>query len=58
MPILMQDIGHYQKSKGYAIHGLFANWEPSFIDNTEVRFTVANLFNRDYYPYLGESVSV
>ncbi|WP_237585719.1 TonB-dependent hemoglobin/transferrin/lactoferrin family receptor [Proteus sp. G2618] len=45
------------KSKGYAIHGLFANWEPSFIDNTEVRFTVANLFNRDYYPYLGESVS-
>lgn len=45
------------KSKGYAIHGLFANWEPSFIKNTEVRFTVANIFNRDYYPYLGESVS-
>lgn len=45
------------KSKGYAIHGLFANWEPSFIDNTDIRFTVANLFNRDYYPYLGESVS-
>ena len=45
------------KSKGYAIHGLFANWEPTFIDNTEIRFTVANLFNREYYPYLGESVS-
>ncbi|MBI6465494.1 TonB-dependent hemoglobin/transferrin/lactoferrin family receptor [Proteus mirabilis] len=45
------------KSKGYAIHGLFANWKPAFIDNTEIRFTVANLFNRDYYPYLGESVS-
>ena len=53
------DAGYWSlpKSKGYAIHGLFANWEPSFIDNTEVRFTVANLFNRDYYPYLGESVS-
>ncbi|QAV23981.1 TonB-dependent hemoglobin/transferrin/lactoferrin family receptor [Proteus hauseri] len=45
------------KSKGYSIHGLFANWEPTFIHNTEVRFTVANLFNQDYYPYLGESVS-
>ncbi|MDM3744132.1 hypothetical protein O9428_17900, partial [Proteus mirabilis] len=45
------------KSKVYSINVLLANWKPAFIDNTEIRFTVANLFNRDYYPYLGESLS-
>lgn len=41
------------KSKGYALHGLFASWRPSFIKGFEARVTVDNLFNRDYYPYLG-----
>ncbi|PHM44644.1 hemin receptor [Xenorhabdus mauleonii] len=45
------------KSKGYALHGLFANWRPTYIKGFEARITVDNLFNRDYYPYLGEKVS-
>ncbi|WP_228863237.1 TonB-dependent hemoglobin/transferrin/lactoferrin family receptor [Xenorhabdus sp. PB30.3] len=45
------------KTKGYALHGLFASWKPSFIQGLEARITVDNLFNRDYYPYLGEAVS-
>ncbi|MDC9612839.1 TonB-dependent hemoglobin/transferrin/lactoferrin family receptor [Xenorhabdus khoisanae] len=41
------------KSKGYALHGLFASWRPTFMEGFEARITVDNLFNRDYYPYLG-----
>ncbi len=45
------------KSKGYALHGLFASWRPDFIKGFEARVTIDNLFNRDYYPYLGNKVS-
>ncbi|CDL83784.1 TonB-dependent hemoglobin/transferrin/lactoferrin family receptor [Xenorhabdus cabanillasii] len=45
------------KSKGYALHGLFASWRPPLMKGFEARITVDNLFNRDYYPYLGEDVS-
>ncbi|SCZ73937.1 MULTISPECIES: TonB-dependent hemoglobin/transferrin/lactoferrin family receptor [Photorhabdus] len=45
------------KSKGYALHGLFASWQPNFWQGLEARVTVNNLFNHDYRPYLGESVS-
>ncbi|WP_340621002.1 TonB-dependent hemoglobin/transferrin/lactoferrin family receptor [Xenorhabdus siamensis] len=45
------------KAKGYALHGLFASWRPSLMKGFEARITVDNLFNRDYYPYLGEAVS-
>ncbi|MEQ1975286.1 TonB-dependent hemoglobin/transferrin/lactoferrin family receptor [Xenorhabdus sp. SGI240] len=47
----------YHKSKGYALHGLFASWRPDFIKGFEARVTIDNLFNRDYYPYLGDEVS-
>ncbi|WP_350305866.1 TonB-dependent hemoglobin/transferrin/lactoferrin family receptor [Photorhabdus viridis] len=45
------------KSQGYVLHGLFASWQPDFQQGLEARITVNNLFNRDYYPYLSESVS-
>ncbi|CDG22161.1 TonB-dependent heme receptor A [Xenorhabdus poinarii G6] len=45
------------KSSGYALHGLFASWRPSYLKGFEARITVDNLFNRDYSPYLGESVA-
>lgn len=45
------------KTQGYALHGLFATWKPTFVKGVEARVTVDNLFNRNYYPYLGESVS-
>ncbi|MDE1479188.1 TonB-dependent hemoglobin/transferrin/lactoferrin family receptor [Xenorhabdus bovienii] len=44
-------------SKGYALHGLFASWRPPYMKGFEARVTVDNLFNRDYYPYLGEATS-
>ncbi|WP_272687388.1 TonB-dependent hemoglobin/transferrin/lactoferrin family receptor [Providencia sp. PROV149] len=47
----------YPKSKGYALYGAFAQWNPEFIPDTEIRVTATNLFDQDYYPYLGESVS-
>lgn len=43
------------KSKGYALHGLFAAYKPN--DSLTLRLTADNLFNRKYAPYLGESVS-
>ncbi|WP_446469648.1 TonB-dependent hemoglobin/transferrin/lactoferrin family receptor [Xenorhabdus stockiae] len=43
------------KTKGYALHGLFASWQPHFIQGFEARITIDNLFNRDYYTYLGEA---
>ncbi|AHV92927.1 TonB-dependent hemoglobin/transferrin/lactoferrin family receptor [Bordetella holmesii] len=44
-------------SSGYALHGLFAHWQPPQWKGLHVRVTVDNLFNRDYRPYLGESVA-
>ncbi|CDH03003.1 TonB-dependent hemoglobin/transferrin/lactoferrin family receptor [Xenorhabdus bovienii] len=43
-------------SKGYALHGLFANWRPPYMKGFEARVTVDNLFNRDYSPYLGGTI--
>ncbi|PHM68974.1 TonB-dependent hemoglobin/transferrin/lactoferrin family receptor [Xenorhabdus sp. KJ12.1] len=43
------------KTAGYALHGLFASWQPHFIQGFEARITVDNLFNRDYRSYLGEA---
>ncbi|OAM40066.1 TonB-dependent receptor [Eikenella sp. NML120348] len=45
------------KSKGYALHGLFAAWQPPHHEQFTLRITVDNLFNRRYAPYLGEAVS-
>lgn len=45
------------KTKGYALQGLFLAWQPSQIKGLEARIAVDNLFNTNYYPYLGESVS-
>lgn len=45
------------KSKGYALHGLFATWQPPRQKQFTLRLTVDNLFNRRYAPYLGEAVS-
>lgn len=45
------------KSKGYALHGLFAAWQPPKVPQLTVRLTIDNLFNRRYAPYLGEAVS-
>lgn len=45
------------KSKGYALHGLFAAWQPPRHKQLTLRLTVDNLFNRSYAPYLGEAVS-
>ncbi|PHM55945.1 TonB-dependent hemoglobin/transferrin/lactoferrin family receptor [Xenorhabdus sp. KK7.4] len=44
-----------EKTAGYALHGLFASWQPHFIQGFEARITVDNLFNRDYRSYLGEA---
>ncbi len=38
------------KTSGYALHGLFASWQPSGLQGFEARVAVDNLFNRDYYP--------
>ncbi|OTA20996.1 hemin receptor [Xenorhabdus beddingii] len=53
----MAEYWELPKSSGYALHGLFASWRPSDIKGFEARVTIDNLFNRDYAPYLGESVS-
>lgn len=45
------------KSKGYALHGLFADWLPYGKKGPKVNLTIDNLFNREYRPYLGEAVS-
>ncbi|WAC44317.1 TonB-dependent hemoglobin/transferrin/lactoferrin family receptor [Pseudomonas sp. SL4(2022)] len=45
------------ESQGYALHGVFASWQPTQVKGFEARITVDNLFNREYYPYLGEAVS-
>lgn len=53
----MAAIWSLPKSKGYAIHSVFAQWEPWKDKGPKINLTVDNLFNRKYYPYLGESVS-
>lgn len=45
------------KTSGYALQGLFASWQPEQVKGMEARIAVDNLFNTDFYPYLGESVS-
>ena len=45
------------KTKGYAIHSLFAQWEPWQRKGPKINLTIDNLFNKKYYPYLGEAVS-
>lgn len=45
------------KSQGYALHGLFASYQPKQINGLTLRLTVDNVFNRRYAPYLGEQVS-
>ncbi len=45
------------ESKGYALHGLFATWQPKYVKGFEARLAVDNLFNREYYPYLSDDVS-
>lgn len=45
------------KSRGYALHGLFAAWQPPHWQALTVRLTADNIFNRRYAPYLGELVS-
>ncbi|WP_346840671.1 TonB-dependent hemoglobin/transferrin/lactoferrin family receptor [Metapseudomonas otitidis] len=47
----------YTQSQGYALHGVFASWKPQFAKGFEARLAVDNLFNREYYPYLGDAVS-
>ncbi|STO53994.1 TonB-dependent heme receptor A [Canicola haemoglobinophilus] len=44
-------------SKGYSLHGMFASWSPAKIKGLNFKLTVDNLFNRSYYPYLGELAS-
>ncbi|CPM55930.1 heme receptor [Bordetella pertussis] len=45
------------KTAGYALHGLFASWQPRHVKGLDVRLAADNLFNRPYHPYLGEAVS-
>lgn len=51
------DLGAYSlsPSSGYSLHNLFATWQPTFLPKAEVRFSVDNLFNKDYWLYLGEN---
>lgn len=43
------------KTKGYALHGIFASWQVN--DDFNMQLTIDNLFNREYYPYLSEKIS-
>ncbi len=44
-------------SKGYALHGLFAQWQGSGrLADTKLNLSVDNLFNRSVQPYLAEAV--
>ncbi|WP_322911573.1 TonB-dependent hemoglobin/transferrin/lactoferrin family receptor [Pasteurella multocida] len=44
-------------SKGYSLHSVFFSWSPTKIKGMNFKVTVDNLFNRPYYPYLGELAS-
>lgn len=45
------------ESKGYSVHGLFAQWQGRGAwAGTRVQLSVDNLFNRSYQPYLAEAV--
>lgn len=42
-------------SSGYTLHNLFASYQPTYLPRAEIRFSVDNLFNKDYRLYLGEN---
>ncbi|WP_407639249.1 TonB-dependent hemoglobin/transferrin/lactoferrin family receptor [Acinetobacter larvae] len=42
------------KTKGYALHGIFTEWQPYGDTGPTLNFSIDNLFNRDYKMYLGE----
>ncbi len=42
------------RTKGYALHGIFIDWQPVGENGPQLNFSIDNLFNRDYKMYLGE----
>ncbi|WP_436897074.1 TonB-dependent hemoglobin/transferrin/lactoferrin family receptor [Acinetobacter gyllenbergii] len=42
------------KTKGYSLHGVYADWQPVGEKGPTLNFSIDNLFNRDYKMYLGE----
>ncbi|GGY22470.1 TonB-dependent hemoglobin/transferrin/lactoferrin family receptor [Paludibacterium paludis] len=59
VPGNVEDAAAYQypKSKGYALHGLFAQWQGrGALKRYAAGLAIDNLFNRDYTPYLAEGV--
>ena len=42
------------KTKGYALHGVFVDWQPVGEKGPHLNLSIDNLFNRDYKMYLGE----
>ncbi|MCU4580439.1 TonB-dependent hemoglobin/transferrin/lactoferrin family receptor [Acinetobacter gyllenbergii] len=42
------------KTKGYSLHGVYADWQPIGEKGPTLNFSIDNLFNRDYKMYLGE----
>ena len=42
------------KTKGYSLHGIYADWQPVGEKGPTLNFSIDNLFNRDYKMYLGE----
>ncbi|OUY07047.1 TonB-dependent receptor [Acinetobacter populi] len=42
------------RTKGYALHHLFAVWQPISQKPLTINFGIDNVFNRDYKMYLGE----
>ncbi len=47
----------FPKSKGYSLHGIFAQWQgQGRLKNLGANLAIDNLFNRDYTSYLSEGV--
>ncbi len=42
------------KTKGYSLHGVYADWQPIGEKGPRLNLSIDNLFNRDYKMYLGE----
>lgn len=42
------------KTKGYALHSIFVDWQPIGDKGPQVNFSIDNLLNTDYKMYLGE----
>lgn len=42
------------KTKGYSLHGVYADWQPAGEKGPRLNLSIDNLFNRDYKMYLGE----